>query len=87
MFCEQQTIMNARQLFPLVRRILFHSMMGTVLGIICGGLILMTRFGGSELTDWPQTVLAKVAFLLTFGISFGVGATMTGTILLMFERA
>ncbi len=60
-------------------------MTGTVLGLICAGLILLTHSSG-EGSGWPVSAAARLGFLLAFAISFGAGATLTGTMFSVFER-
>ncbi len=60
-------------------------MTGSVLGLICAGLILLTH-SPEQAGAWPASSAERLGFLLVFAISFGAGATLTGTVFSMFER-
>ena len=62
----------------LFHRLLRHWMMGTVLGILCAGLLLM-------MSPKVSDPLVRVGLLMLFGLAFGLGATLTGAIFLASE--
>lgn len=77
-----------RKYLSLLRDALLHWMMGTALGILCAGLLLVTHtLTANDGLDWPSSALARFQFLLCFGVSFGVGATAMGVLFALYERA
>jgi hypothetical protein len=50
--------------------------MGTTLGVLCAGLLLISD--APDLIDHPASLLARFVFLVSVGLSFGLGASMTG---------
>jgi hypothetical protein len=81
---RNQTPSNA----PTVTQLLWHCVMGITLGIICVGLLL--QIAGSHpgnLIQGPNTLFARLRFLLEVAFFFGVGATLTGATFLMNEKS
>jgi hypothetical protein len=71
-----------------IRQLLWHSLMGIILGVICAGLLL--QISGSHpdnLIDGPDTLLVRLRFVLKLAFFFGVGATLTGATFLMNEKS
>lgn len=62
--------------------------MGMALGVLCGGLRLVTSDPSSKLlADDPALSLSRLGFLIAMGMAFGLGATLTGAIFLKKESA
>jgi hypothetical protein len=71
-----------------IRALAWHWLMGMALGVLCGGFRLVTSNPTSKLlADDPALSLSRLGFLITMGMAFGLGATLTGAILLKRERA
>jgi hypothetical protein len=69
------------------RQIFTDWMMGSVLGVLCAGLLLATHIPEAiPASDWPSSSFARLAFLIAFGISFGLGAAMTGVMFFAYEK-
>lgn len=81
--------MNKRNSGPItIRQLLWHSLMGIILGIICAGLLL--QIAGSHpdnLIDGPDTLLDRLRFVLKLAFFFSLGATLTGATFLMNEKS
>jgi hypothetical protein len=70
------------------RALAWHWLMGMALGVLCGGLRLMTSVPSSRLlAEEPALSLSRLGFLIAMGLVFGLGATMTGAIFLKRECA
>jgi hypothetical protein len=70
-----------------LQRLLWHAMMGIALGVICGGLLLISD--GPEVQSIPGSLgslTSRLVFLIFFGFWFGLGATMTGALFLANEE-
>jgi len=66
---------------------LLHWMTGTVLGVLCAGLLLvMHSYQAAAGDGWPASPLARLLFLIAFGGSFGLGSVLTGAMFSAFER-
>jgi hypothetical protein len=55
--------------------------MGMALGVLCAGLLLVAH--APEITyviSQPNSVLARFTLLVSVGLSFGIGAALTGAI-------
>jgi hypothetical protein len=62
--------------------------MGITLGVICVGLLLQIAGSHPEkLIEGPDTLFARLRFLLEVTFFFGVGATLTGALFLMNEKS
>lgn len=62
--------------------------MGVALGIVCAGLLLQIDTSHLQnLLGGPDTLLARLRFLLTVAFLFGAGATLTGATFLAGEQA
>jgi hypothetical protein len=71
----------------LLRQLLWHCLMGTTLGVICGGLLL--QIGASQpdaLIHGADTIASRLRLLLTVAFIFAVGATLTGASFLAHEN-
>jgi hypothetical protein len=70
------------------KQLLWHCLIGVALGVLCGGLLLNI---GSAHPDafihGPDTMMARLHFLLTVAFFFGAGSTLTGTVFLVNEKA
>jgi membrane-associated PAP2 superfamily phosphatase len=70
------------------RALAWHWLMGMALGVLCGGLRLMTSAPYSRLlAEDPALSLSRLGFLVAMGMVFGLGATLTGAIFLRRESA
>jgi len=55
--------------------------MGMVLGILCAGILLVAHTPEViHVVGQPISVLARFIFLVSVGLSFGLGAALTGAI-------
>jgi hypothetical protein len=73
---------------PTITQLLWHCLMGITLGIICVGLLL--QIAGSHpgnLIEGPDTLFARLRFLVEVTFLFGIGATLTGATFLMNEKS
>jgi hypothetical protein len=71
----------------LIKQLTWHCLMGTALGVLCGGLLL--QIGASHpdaLIHGADTMLARLRFLLTVAFVFGASATLTGATLAANEK-
>lgn len=71
-----------------IKQLLWHGLMGTALGVLCAGLLL--QIGASHhdaFIDGPETMAARLRFLLTVAFLFGIGSTLTGATLIANEKA
>lgn len=76
-----------RSLRQSLRQLLWHWMMGTMLGIVCAGLLLNADITALASLDNPASFLGRLVFLGSVGIAFGLGAVLTGAMLLAFEES
>jgi hypothetical protein len=72
----------------LIQHLVGHAMMGSVLGLIGAGLLLLIHASAIQslfagLPFW----LSKILFLLCAGAYVGIGAAATGAILLLAEES
>jgi hypothetical protein len=73
--------------FP-TRQLLWHAMMGTALGILCGGLRLATSAPYAQLLiDAPASSFSRLEYLVELGLAFGILATLTGAFFLKIEQS
>lgn len=71
-----------------LRALAWHWLMGMALGVLCGGLRLMTSVPDLRLlAEDPALSLSRLGFLIAMGLVFGLGATLTGAIFLKREAA
>lgn len=71
-----------------LRQLLWHGMMGTALGILCAGMLLVSRLPELQpFLDDLSSALARLLFLLAIGLSFGLCATLTGAMFLVNEQS
>lgn len=73
---------------PAIAQLLWHCLMGITLGVICAGLLL--QIGASHpsvLLGGPDTLFARLRFLLTLAFLFGAGATLTGATFLAADKS
>jgi hypothetical protein len=76
---EQQKASSA-----IAIELLTQAMMGFALGVLCAGLLMLTH--QIDLTAFIKVKaewVARLIFLMSFGISFALGATLTGAALLV----
>ncbi len=69
-----------------LRRLLWHWMMGTTIGIIFAGALLVSRVPALEPFDGAGDVAGSVVFLIAVGLFFGIGALLTGAVFLVGEE-
>lgn len=55
------------------------------LGIVCAGVLLVADAPG--LIARPSSLSARLLFLLTIGLFFGFGATLTGVLYLNSDKS
>jgi hypothetical protein len=70
------------------KQLLWHCLIGVALGVLCGGLLL--NIGSAHFDAFihgPDTMIARLRFLLTVALFFGAGSTLTGTVFLVNEKA
>jgi uncharacterized membrane protein YedE/YeeE len=71
---------------PKIRQLLCDWIMGVTVGVLFGGMLLITHVVDAHLlVDVPQPWLARLVFLILAGFSFGLGAVLTGTLFLLHE--
>jgi hypothetical protein len=70
-----------RRQFPDLYQLLWHGAMGMVLGILCAGILLVAH--ATHVVGWPISVLARFIFLVSVGLSFGLGAMLTGAMFMV----
>jgi Na+/H+-dicarboxylate symporter len=71
----------------LIKHLIWHFLMGIVLGILCAGLMLQIDAAHSAaLVHGGDSALARLRFLLIAALFFGVGATVTGAALMVNEK-
>jgi hypothetical protein len=59
--------------------------MGTLLGVLCGGLLLLAHTPWiASIADAPHS--SRLIFLVAFGLSFGLGAAVTGVLFSIYEN-
>ena len=64
---------------PSSRQLLWHGLMGMTLGVIFAGLLLdIEASHPGALINYPDTPLARLAFVFVVACLFGIGATLTG---------
>lgn len=71
----------------MLKQLLWHCLMGVALGVLCGGLLL--QLGASHpdaLIHGPETIFARLRFLLTVAFFFGASATLTGATFMANEK-
>jgi hypothetical protein len=79
---------NPREQNSSSPQLAWHWMMGTALGVLCGGLRLVTALPESQLLiDDPASSLSRLVFLISIGLAFGIGATLTGAMFLRSEKS
>jgi hypothetical protein len=86
-YCEAIMKKQPSSLGSLLRQLLWHCLMGTTLGVICGGLLL--QIGASQpdaLIHGADTIASRLRLLLTVAFIFAVGATLTGASFLAHEN-
>ncbi len=67
----------------LALELLSHSMMGMALGVFVAGLLLFTQqVDLDSFIKVPVPWIARLIFLLSIGITFGISTTLTGAVLL-----
>ena len=70
---------------PSYQKLLWHCLMGTALGVLCAGLLLDVPGSVAEtLSAAPASKILR--FLLSTGLLFGLGATLTGAMFLYHDR-
>lgn len=78
-----------RQLPPLppLHHCLNHWMVGSLLGVVCAGaLLMMQNLDWTTPIGWPADPLARLEFLLAFAFSFGLGSVVTGAMFAVYEN-
>ena len=75
---------NPRRQLPELSQLLWHGAMGMVLGILCAGILLVAHAPEvTHVVGWPISVLARFIFLVSVGLSFGLGAMLTGAMFMV----
>jgi hypothetical protein len=71
-----------------IQRLLWQAMMGSVLGLIGGGLLLFTHASAIQsLLAGPAVWPSKLLFLVVAGLYIGIGAAATGAVLLLADES
>jgi hypothetical protein len=79
---------NPRRQLPEFYQLLWHGAMGMTLGILCAGILLVAHVPvTTHVVDQPISMLARFIFLVTVGLSFGIGAALTGAMFLAGEQS
>ena len=69
------------------KQLLWHCLIGAALGVLCGGLLLNIGAAHSDaFIHGPDTMLARLRFLLTVALLFGAASTLTGAGFLVSEK-
>jgi hypothetical protein len=75
---------DPRRQFPELHQLLWHGAMGMVLGILCAGILLVAHAPEVTLVvGQPTSVLARFIFLVSVGLSCGLGAALTGAMFMV----
>ena len=65
---------------------MWHGMMGTTLGVVCAGALLFSGSSALALLDGAGDPSVRLDFLITVGLAFGIGSTLTGAMFLVGEE-
>jgi|HubBroStandDraft_5_1064220.scaffolds.fasta_scaffold700407_2 hypothetical protein len=67
------------------RDVIHHWMIGSALGVICAGVLLVTGSLQANHVEVPEPGLETIRFLLSIGFVFGFGSALTGVMFLATE--
>jgi hypothetical protein len=67
--------------------LLWHWMMGSTLGILCAGYLLVANVAEFHLLEGSPASTARLIFLIAAVLFVGIGATLTGALFVVIGDA
>jgi hypothetical protein len=70
-----------------VSHLLWHWMMGSTLGLLCAGYLLVAQVNEFQILFGSPASMCRLIYLAAAGLFVGIGATLTGALFLVTDDA